>query len=135
MQASICFIINHFYKYLPSTFMFSNPLFYLSFYEWPKAFLKELNKLKFFQCSFFIKFLDNRLEMFKVIGSVLFFFILKRGVLLDSTPDCINKYFSIAKILLEKSLELILRQEFYLALIFVLVLAQTYPFMKKKSGK
>ena len=66
---------------------------------------------------------------------VLYLFLLKLRVTLDSTSSCVNERLGVTKILLKKSLEIYLEYGFYLSPIFMLVLAETDLPTKKKSGK
>ena len=86
--------------------MFSPLLFYLGFYRRFETFAEEPNKVGFFQRSFFIEFLENRLEMFKVRSLVLLFFLLKLRVIFDSALGCVNKSSGVTEILLKTSLEI-----------------------------
>ena len=89
--------------------MFLPPLFYLSFYQWSETFAKEPDKVRFFQSSLFIKFLENRLEVFEVRSSVLQFFLLKLRVTFEFALGCINESLRITNILSKKSFEIGLR--------------------------
>ena len=86
--------------------MFSLPQFYLSFYRQSETFAKELNKVGFFQSFFLIEFLENRLEVFKMRGSVLHLLLLKPRATFDSAPGCVDKSLGVNEILSKKSLEI-----------------------------
>ena len=86
--------------------MFSPPLFYLDFYRWSETFAEELNKVGFFRSSLLIEFLENGLEVFKVRGPILHFFLLKLRVTFDSAPGCVDESSGVTEILLKKSLEI-----------------------------
>ena len=60
-------------------------------------------------------------------------FLLKLRVLFNFTLGYIDQCSGVTKILLKKSLELSLKQSFYLTLTFLLVLMETNPSTKKKS--
>ena len=62
-------------------------------------------------------------------------FKLKLRVPFNSAPSCINKCSRVTKIILKKSFKLSPKKRFYLALIFILVLAETDLPIKKKIGK
>lgn len=66
---------------------------------------------------------------------VLHFFELKLRILFDFFQSQVDESSKIAKIFLKKSLELVLRQKFYLASIFVLMPAETDLLLKKKGNK
>ena len=83
--------------------MFSPPLFHLSFYQQSKTFAEESNKFAFFQSSLLIKFLENGLDIFKLRGLVLHFFLLKLRVTFDFALGHVNKNSGVTKILLKKS--------------------------------
>ena len=68
--------------------------------------MEELNKVGFFQSSFFIKFLENGLEIFKVRDPVMHFFLLKLRVKFDSAIGHVNESSGVTEILLKKSLEI-----------------------------
>ena len=68
--------------------------------------MEEANKVGFFQSSFLIKFLKNKLEVFKIKDPVLHFFLLELRVTFNSIPSCINKSLGVTKIFLKKSLEI-----------------------------
>ena len=73
--------------------------------------------------------------MLKEKGLVLQFFQLKLKIPLNLALNCIKESSRITKILLKKSLELGLELEFYLILIFMLILAGINLYTKKKCGK
>ena len=79
-----------------------------------------------------MKFLKNRLKVFKVKDLVLYLFLLKLKVIFDFTLGHINKRFKVTKTFLEKSFELTLEQMFYLTLIFILVSIEANLVIKKK---
>ena len=81
----------------------------------------KLNKVKFFQSFFFIKVLEQKLEIFKVKHLVLSLLELELRILLNSTLSHVNKNSRITKIFLKKNLKLGSKQEFYLALISILI--------------
>lgn len=70
--------------------------------------MQELNKIKFFSSFFVIKFLENRLEVIKIWGSVLYFFLLILKILFNFNSSYVNKSPRLIKIFLKKRLELIL---------------------------
>ena len=86
--------------------MFSPPLFHLGFYRQSEIFAEEPNKIRFFWRSLLIEFLENELEVFKVRGSVLHFFMLKLRVMFDSAPGRVDKSLGVTKILSKKSLKI-----------------------------
>ena len=49
-----------------------------------------------------MKFLENRLEEFKIRSLVLYLFLLKLGINFNSTLSCAEKSSRITKILFEK---------------------------------
>ena len=115
--------------------MFSHPLFHLSFYWQSETFAEESNKVGFFRSSFLIKFLKNRLEMFKVRGPVLYLILLKLRVTFDLNPGRIDKSLRVTKILFKKSLEIDPGWGSYLNPTFMLVLAETDLPTKKRGSK
>ena len=102
----LCLSIDRFFNKLFSTIVFSPPLFYLGFYRQSETFAEEPNKVGFFWSSLLIEFLENRLEVFKVRGQVMHFFLLKLRVTFDSAPGRVNKSSGVTKILSKKSLEI-----------------------------
>ena len=68
--------------------------------------MKELNKVGFFRSSLLIKFLESRLEVFKVRGLVFHLFLLKLRVTLDSALERIHKSSGVTKILSKKSFKI-----------------------------
>ena len=115
--------------------MFLLPLFYLSFYQQSETFAEEANKVEFFRSSLLIKFLENKLDVFKVRGLVLHLFLLKLRVTFDSALGRVNKSLGVAKILLKKSLKIDRGQGFYLTPTFMLRLVETDLPTKKRGGK
>ena len=73
--------------------------------------------------------------MFKMSNLVLYLFLLKSKVILDSTLDYINKNSRNIKIFLKKNFKLYLGQRLYLTLFFILVLVETNPLIKKRDNK
>ena len=106
MQAGFCLSIDRFFDELLLTIVFSPPLFRLGLYQRSETFAEELNKVGFFQSSLLIEFLENGLEVFKVRGPVLHLFLLKLGVMFDSTPSCVDESSEVTEILLKKSREI-----------------------------
>lgn len=98
----LLFYIDYSFKKLLLTIVFLTLLFYLSFYWEFKVFLEEFDNIRLFWGVFFIKYLENGLEIFKVKGSVLYFFLLKLRGLFDFTLSCTNKCSRVTKIFLKK---------------------------------
>lgn len=73
--------------------------------------------------------------MFKMSNLVLYLFLLKSRVILDSALDYINKNSRNIKIFLKKNFKLYLEQRLYLTLFFILVLVETNPLIKKRNNK
>ena len=106
LQAGFCLSINCFFDELLQAIVFSPPLFHLSFYRWSEIFAEEINKVRFFLSSFLIKFLENRLKMFKVRASILHLFLLKLRVMFDSALGYVDKSLRVAEIFSKKSLKI-----------------------------
>ena len=66
--------------------------------------MEEPNRVKFFRSSLLIKFLEDRLELFKVRSQVLYLFLLKQRVMFDSTPGRVDESLGVTEILFKKSL-------------------------------
>ena len=95
-----------FFDKLFLTIVFLPPLFYLSFYQLSETFAEELNKVGFFWSSLLIEFLENGLEVVKVRGSVLYFFLLKLRVMFESVSGRVDEDLGDNEILSKKSLEI-----------------------------
>ena len=68
--------------------------------------MKKLNKIKYLQNIFFIEFLENILEGFKIKNLILHLFLLKQRVIFNFTLGHINKNSKVIKIFLKKNLEI-----------------------------
>lgn len=82
---------------------------------------------------FFIEFLEDKLEVFKVRGLALYLFKDKLKIPFKFFLGHINKSFKVTKIFLKQSFKLYSKQKIYLVSVFILVEIKANILSKKKK--